>query len=135
MSASNNDVVLNPDSSLADCMARRQINLIFNGDRGAKGAALMLEDLWATSSHWATQVAVRDYAEKLVSGLDEWEQRPQAVENEGISLVCVADVDPETVSWLWLPYNGPNETDFRTPKHELPPRSLGAPRTRGGAGP
>jgi putative DNA primase/helicase len=25
-------------------------------------------------------------------------------ENEGVSLVCIADIDPETVSWLWLPY-------------------------------
>ena len=29
------------------------------------------------------------------------EYKPQI---EGVSLVCIADVDPETISWLWRPY-------------------------------
>ncbi len=50
-------------------------------------------------SDWLATGGIRADLERLASEATEYKPK-----ENGISLVCIADVEPETVSWLWLPY-------------------------------
>jgi len=50
-------------------------------------------------SDWLAAGGTVKELETLVSKAPEYK-----LESEGVSLVCMAEVEPESVSWLWLPY-------------------------------
>jgi len=72
-----------------------------------KAKSIKIVDLPDRGSHHVKDVSDWLAAGGTVSELEHLagemlEYKPK--ENEGVSLVCIAEVEPETVSWLWFPY-------------------------------
>lgn len=54
-------------------------------------------------SDWLDAGGTREVLERLANSASEWTPLNSQTD-EAVRLVCLADIEPETVSWLWYPY-------------------------------
>lgn len=100
----NRYVIIVPDNDEA---GRRHAQLVARTLHGiaARVKVLMLPDLpdKGDVSDWLSVGGTAKELKRLAKGAAEWKPDPQAADNlaPGPILVCLKDVKPERVSWLW----------------------------------
>lgn len=95
------DLIIIPDN---DGPGRDHASRIAKSCYGIAGRIRLLEllgDNVKDVSDWLDNGGGREELERLASGAPEWKPSSQS---ESVRLVCLADVEPEAVSWLWYPY-------------------------------
>ena len=94
------EAVILPDNDKTGCdFAQDKAASLYRGAKSAKVLELSGLPEKGDIIDWFNAGGTFQQLEQLANEVPEWKPK-----ESDISLVCIAEVEPETVSWLWLPY-------------------------------
>ncbi len=92
------EIILDAFGSLADCQARKEINIIWSQWSDPTVFLIEAQSLWARHPDWEFNKAVHAYVAKLC-----FDAEPTAIDRLP-EIKTMQDIQAETVQWLWHPY-------------------------------